>query len=204
MKLSLNAAHRAACTSALSFATGIWSNDFSAIERVPFEKSAARTMVGRETFGDRIRDAVMEFTDSKTHFDISATMLDAGSAASKAVAIGGSEPAAFEESEAYALRDALELLARVHTGQMHILIEGRAKQSSDWGHILYDLWLHRCAASLGIHHPAISDDARVAWDLYRIVRGHLAWKRQPAGGLTTDFDCPISPTSISTGLATAS
>jgi len=139
MKLSLNAAHRAACTSALSFATGIWSNDFSAIERVPFAKSAARTMVGRETFGDRIRDAVMEFTDSKTHFDINATMLDAGSAANNAVAVGGSEPAAFEDSEAYALRDALELLARVHTGQVHILIEGRAKQSSDWGHILYDL-----------------------------------------------------------------
>lgn len=204
MKLTLSDSHRVTCAAALSFAAGIWSNDYSAISRVQFASGFSRLKIGCENFGERVRDAAMEFSDSRNHFTTSDAQIVAGAKTTEVLSSPSASTIDLDRSQSEALREALEMLARVHTGQMHILIDGRAKQSSDWGHILYDLWLHRCAASFGIHHPEISDEARVAWDLHRVIRGHLAWARRPGGGLTGEFDRPITQTSRETTLATVS
>jgi hypothetical protein len=99
-------------------------------------------------------------------------------------------PVRLEHDQAYVLRESLELLSRLHIGQFHFAIEGRATRASPEGAELYHAWLHRCAGSLGIHNPQVSDEARTAWDLYQVIRHHYAWLRNPQGDITVDLDTP--------------
>ena len=45
-------------------------------------------------------------------------------------------------------------------------------------------------ASYGIFNERVNDIARVAWDMQQVIRHHLAWKRNPEGGFTVNFDTP--------------
>jgi hypothetical protein len=49
--------------------------------------------------------------------------------------------------------------------------------------------MHR-NASHGIFNTAVPEDARIAWDLQKVIRHRLAWDRQPLGGYTVNFDPP--------------
>ena len=46
-------------------------------------------------------------------------------------------------------------------------------------------------ASFGIRNEGIPEAARVAWDLYQVIRQVLAWKRQPTGGDQVQFSDPM-------------
>lgn len=204
MKLTLIEAHSSACRSAAVFARDIWSNDFTVIRTLQYAPGSLTTRMGAEVFGDRVRDAAEEFASSKDEFSRADDLITQLSAAEERLRTAKGTGLDLETAQAHALREALELFSRAHTGQMHILIEGRAAPTAEWAPILYEIWLHRCAGSLGILNPLVSDDARIAWDLAKIIRGHLAWEREPAGGLTAEFDRPIFRSSTTTDLAVAS
>lgn len=204
MRLTATEAHVDACLSACAFARGIWSNDFTVIRTLQYAPATLTTRIGAEIFGYRVRDAAEEFASSKDEFSRADELLAHLSVAEDRVRTARGAVVDLETPHAHALREALELLTRAHTGQMHILIEGRAAPAAQWTPILYEIWLHRCAASLGILNPAVSEEARIAWDLAKVIRGHLAWEREPAGGLTADFDRPIFRSSTTTELAVAS
>lgn len=44
--------------------------------------------------------------------------------------------------------------------------------------------------SYGIFNEQVNDVARIAWDMQQVIRNHLAWKRNPEGGFTVNFDAP--------------
>jgi hypothetical protein len=52
----------------------------------------------------------------------------------------------------------------------------------------------------GIRSDKIPDSARVAFDLYQVIRHRLAWDRKPEGGFQVYFDQPLL-TSETCGLA---
>ena len=108
------------------------------------------------------------------------------------------------EKQAHVISKACEVLARLYMGQFGVVRDcfltralSNEISDKDWEH-LQDL-LHTCetlATGLprhgyfGIHSPAISDKARVSFDIHRVVRHRLAWDRQPTGGFGVDFDAP--------------
>lgn len=204
MRLTLTDAHISACLAAAGFARGIWSNDFSVIRTVRYAPAALTARIATELFGDRVRDATEEFSSSHNEFTRADQLLTHISVVEDRLRAAQGGQVDIEPAQAHTMKEALEILSRAHTGQMHILIEGRATPSAEWGPILYEIWLHRCASSFGILHPLVSDEARIAWDLAKVIRGQIAWEREPAGGLTAEFDRPIFRTSRTTDLAVAS
>lgn len=204
MNLTLTEAHVGALLSAAAFARGIWSNDFSVIRTVHYAPASLTARLGADLFRDRVRDAADEFASSRDEFSHENDILAQLSTAEDRLRAERGSGIDLDTSQAHSLREALELLTRAHLGQMHVLIEGRATLTAAWTPILYEIWLHRCAASFTIHNPAISDEARIAWDLAKVIRGRLAWEQEPSGGLTADFDRLISRSSTTTELAIAS
>ena len=49
---------------------------------------------------------------------------------------------------------------------------------------------HPPNGSHGIHHRAVSDDFRAAYDIQQVLRNRVAFQRHPEGGITVDFDQP--------------
>ena len=47
-------------------------------------------------------------------------------------------------------------------------------------------------ASYSICSPEVPVDYRLAWDVLQVVRHHVAWEEQPAGGLFVQFDSPMN------------
>jgi hypothetical protein len=99
-------------------------------------------------------------------------------------------------------RSALDLLSRIHLGQYYaikdVLVLPKLDSYEAW-HNLEDMLRYVCKkvtglhgnGSWGIHNKEnVSDEARVSWDLAQVVRGAIAWDRNPRGGITVDFDVP--------------
>lgn len=92
------------------------------------------------------------------------------------------------EGQALVLRDACELLARVHMGQFDSVVDEVVLHRTGWTDII---WKAREIASeleravfphgLSISSADIPDRSRVAWDLYQVVRGAIAWADVPPG-----------------------
>jgi hypothetical protein len=159
--------------------------------RVEYAPESLDAAFSHETFGQRMNAAALVF--SATH---SAFAPDRKQGHTLRVLRTTFEtnldgvPVRLENDQAYVLRESLELLSRLHIGQFHFAIEGRATRASPEGAELYHAWLHRCAGLLGIHNAQVSDEARIAWDLYQVIRHHYAWLRNPQGDITVDFDTP--------------
>jgi hypothetical protein len=205
VNIHLSPDHQRACQNALKLATGVWGANFAELGSVAYSPACMDLMVGSDRFSDRVRDAIGQFSSARETFiihpDQVATAIDlqdrfAGAPRHMYLHL--------DDADASCVVAALELLSRAHMGQFHIMIEGRADLSSRIGAALYEIWLYRCSGSLGIMHHSINDEARVAWDLLRVIRGHLAWTRNPEGGFTTEFDRPIRQSSFSTRLAIVS
>lgn len=105
------------------------------------------------------------------------------------------------DTQAQTLADACELLARLHMGQLAVvgdLLLWQRKDTENVNHLKEELRaLEPLAtglepnASWGIMSPEIHDRARVAWEIYQVVRNRLAWDRHPEGGSGVAFDAPM-------------
>jgi hypothetical protein len=105
------------------------------------------------------------------------------------------------ESQLQAIRNACELLARVHMGQLFAVAEALARYNladrycelREGLEALQPL-VHGLPANSypGIHSPKLADEAGQAWDIHRVCRHILAWDRNPEGAWTVDFDDPAS------------
>lgn len=83
--------------------------------------------------------------------------------------------------QATILSEALEIVSRLHSGQLDVLNQTGARcsltRSSELTQELYDN-LHG-GHYHGIRSQEISDKARVLWDMHQVMRHHLAWRDQP-------------------------
>lgn len=104
------------------------------------------------------------------------------------------------ERQAYALSSACEILARLGMGQTRDALErlplAAERDYSRWhktleivehllsehtiGHV--DGW----RASLGIKSQDASEESRIAWDLYQVIRHRIAWDRAADEGLVNE------------------
>ena len=113
------------------------------------------------------------------------------------------------ENQARLLSQALELVARVQTGQWHEFIDWLPQQEKVNHHDLREQlmpimrqhfanakpesanWtIDGWASHYGILSEHVEDTARVAWDLQKVIDHCLAWDNNPEGGYTVDFDGP--------------
>lgn len=106
------------------------------------------------------------------------------------------------DGQALVLRDACELLARVHMGQFGHVVDEVVLHRENWrdalkpAHEIADQ-LERVLfpRGLGIKSADIQDRSRVAWDLYQVVRGAIAWADVPPGAprpsMQVQYDRPM-------------
>lgn len=103
------------------------------------------------------------------------------------------------EGQARILRDACELLARVHMGQFRHVVDEVVLHRENWhalkpAHEIADQ-LERVLFPRGIKSADIQDRSRVAWDLYQIVREAIAWANVPPGAprpsMQVQYDRPM-------------
>lgn len=113
------------------------------------------------------------------------------------------------DEQAYVLIDALDLYTRVHLGQFeevaNVALEYNICREGDEGDSepedFHDLreaigrlkWMH-CGfpqnGSHGIHNKKVHEHGKMCYDMQKVLRRHLAYKRSPEGGSTVDFDTP--------------
>jgi hypothetical protein len=112
---------------------------------------------------------------------------------------------ALNETQARTLMQALDMYFRVGMGQLREVTEHlipKKPTTSEWCDIRDQVEpvmarakalampeLHP-NAYYGIYAPEIDESNRVASDLHKVIRHHLAWEREPKGGMTVDFDPP--------------
>ena len=99
--------------------------------------------------------------------------------------------AAFTESELRAVSGSCETLARVHMAQWHIPFETLPQGDREAYHDLMERLRHYGRGGSSLTDRAISDAARIAYDVHQVIRRELAYRRHPRGGWTIDFDPPI-------------
>lgn len=92
------------------------------------------------------------------------------------------------EAQAELVSRAVELYARLGLGQFHLVLDrffswkGKESESARARPLLQALATIRNGdphSHPGIHSKEISDDYRVCFDLYQVVRHRLAWDREP-------------------------
>lgn len=104
------------------------------------------------------------------------------------------------------IRDALEFLSRVHSGQLDTVYQELYRATREtkrtisvevWQQLreLLDTASQRYTgmgygASFGIFDDGASETSKIAWDLYRDIRYRLAWDQHPEGGYQVIFDNP--------------
>lgn len=108
------------------------------------------------------------------------------------------------DKQADILVAALDLYSRIHLGQFEEVANIARMYDISKFHNEYDahndfddaireakgiLGFDR-NASWGIFNDKVNDLARVSWDMQQVIRHHLAWKRNPEGGFTVNFDTP--------------
>ena len=96
------------------------------------------------------------------------------------------------------LIDALDIITRVPLGQFWSMIEAyrfvlplndvRALLD-EAGSLMTGLNKN---SNWGIFNDLVTNDARIAYDILRVIRHRLAWDRKPEGDFTVDFDQPFS------------
>lgn len=99
--------------------------------------------------------------------------------------------AALTEPELRAVSTSCESLARVHMGQWHIPFETLRPGEPEAYHDLTERLRQYGRGGSSLTNRAISDAARIAYDLHQVIRRELAYRRSPGGGWTTDFDPPL-------------
>jgi len=92
-----------------------------------------------------------------------------------------------DEQQAQLVIQALDMATRLHMGQTNIVgeyLQGCSSRNADPEVVnsALDLLRRECfgftrSASFGIHSDAISDDARVMWDIHQVLRHRLSWDR---------------------------
>ncbi|WP_046868812.1 hypothetical protein [Microvirga massiliensis] len=175
IELTLTPAQHRACRNAISLALDLAECRFDAILRVEYAAESLDSAFSHETFGQRMNAAARIFSATHSAY---APNLKQGQILRAFRTIFETHldgaPVRLDDDQAHALREALELLSRVHLGQFHFAIEGRAIRARPEGAELYHAWLNRCAGSLGIHNPKVSEEASITWDLYQVIRHHYA------------------------------
>lgn len=102
------------------------------------------------------------------------------------------------EEQLEIISKACELYGRIQMGQLRVIAEHFFHIPNERLDFLRQL-LTRAepyASGLGggyhsISSDSIPDSARVAMDIHQVVRHHLSWKKNPAGGSTVNFDKPM-------------
>lgn len=108
------------------------------------------------------------------------------------------------DNQADVLISALDLYSRIHLGQFEEVANiarmyDISKFDKDYdAHNDFDDAIREVKGilgfdrngSYGIFNEQVNDIARVAWDMQQVVRRHLAWKRNPEGRHTVNFDPP--------------
>ena len=95
------------------------------------------------------------------------------------------------EKQAYVMRDALEVLSRLQIGQVWAATDNLPSDSNkvrDWD------MQKALEAAYAPFEPAShkhNDASEIAWDLYTVIRHHLAWDNNPQGGIGVSFDSPM-------------
>lgn len=109
------------------------------------------------------------------------------------------------ETQAKTIIKALDLYSRLQMGQIHELgtpysgpftkqIEKADKEKLE--DILNELKQTLFpelsqGAFYGIFSQEVPDEAKISYDMIQVIRNHLAWKNNPKGGITVDFDQPL-------------
>lgn len=96
---------------------------------------------------------------------------------------------------------ALDLYARVLNGQLDEVarvlefIPGRKQGRSEEARVLLALAKLALIPELSVNaHFGItggSDEAKVAYDVYQVIRHRLAWDKNPQGGFQVEYDKPL-------------
>lgn len=109
------------------------------------------------------------------------------------------------DQQAQVLVDSLDLFSRILLGQLesvaHVMMKHEVSKLDDTDWEYYHILEERLRSSkyllgfernggLGIHNEKVDDNARVAYDVQQVLRNHLAWKRNPDGGILVCFDKP--------------
>lgn len=103
--------------------------------------------------------------------------------------------------QAEAIKRACDLLSRVYMGQfrevadynpgMDASVERYHGTQEALEHVKREAMPdYPRNAYRGIHHPELPDDARVLYDILRVIDHALAWKDNPEGGIFPRFDEP--------------
>lgn len=107
------------------------------------------------------------------------------------------------EAQAKVLIRALDSFSRIHIGQLEtaitqILVAEYAQSEGLEGEFtrIRDKLMPSLAGvplngSHGIRNDQVSDEARIAWDLQKVIRHAVAWAEMPEGGFRVDFDKPV-------------
>jgi len=108
------------------------------------------------------------------------------------------------EEQAQCISIACEVLSRIGAGQFHVALEHLPfKKDIDWGEWHNDMdnirARIRCHTidnvdgyhkSLGIYNKDISQESKICWDIYQVVRRALAWDRAVKEGIIKSIDEP--------------
>lgn len=108
------------------------------------------------------------------------------------------------DKQADVLIAALDLYSRIHLGQFEEVANVArmydvSRLNGDYeAHNEFDDAIREAKTilgfcrngSYGIFNERVNDVARVAWDMQQVIRHYLAWKRNPEGGFTVNFDTP--------------
>lgn len=119
-----------------------------------------------------------------------------------------------DETQAQIINSALDLYSRLLCGELSTLTTFFAKHNSDLDLPHDELFsILREIKSLvfpdlsasnycvyGIYQEEAPEQAKVAYDLFQVIRNHIAWKNKPEGGIEVDFHEPMN-TSEKTPLA---
>ena len=110
------------------------------------------------------------------------------------------------EDQAQILTDALEFYARMSIGQWNELAELVLNLDDDEYVDKERKMVNRLMKLRYIAFPDLPIDASysvtskplacLAWELYTVVRHRIAWTNHPEGGMTVNFDPPISFTGV--------
>lgn len=106
-----------------------------------------------------------------------------------------------------ALESATDLMSRIMIGQLREVLDYapikdghvvewhvRRKEAAEriLNQALYEICDLTPSSSFGIHNRTeVKDDARISWDLQKVLRHRLAWDLNPEGGFGNQYDTPM-------------
>ncbi len=96
---------------------------------------------------------------------------------------------------------ALDVYSRIGCGQFERILEmfaGDPRRQKDvdcrpmFNHFKKQLLALNYNTSYSICSPDVPVDYRLAWDVLQVIRHHVAWRKNPKGGFTVNFDEPMN------------